>query len=263
LDPVPESAPEISGNGTSSASLFWGMPASSNGQSGYNFTTASTPISYEVPPQTPVFIIGTWSHYNNPIYKPSLDTIRLVISAEISIDGVSQGIMNFYFDFVYNETPNNENPCANGIPNNIGVNIKGCADIVDVNYNTLSDSFLLDGTLFTLTLTSDSSHFETVESSTNTFPVNATIVATSTVNPVLSSLFRNNNTIYESTLGFVRLLDSDKIREGGCSQGNTTRTVVPEPSSLVLVASGLLGIGITAKKRKKTIRSQMLKDSRK
>jgi uncharacterized surface anchored protein len=131
-----------------------------------------------------------------------------MLSAEISVDSVSQGIRDFYFDFTHNETSNNANPCANGGTNGAGENINGCADIVDINYNKLSDSFLVDGTLFTLNLVEGSAHFETVESSTNTFDVHASIVATS--------------------------------------------IVVPEPSSLILMASGMIGLGVS---RKKLIRS--------
>jgi hypothetical protein len=204
LDPAPTSAANVSGNGTDSASLFWGRPASRAGQSGYNFTTAATPISYEVPPPTPDFVIGTWTHYNNPVFAPSLDSVRLMLSADISVDSISQGTMNFYFDFTHNETANNARLCANGGANRVGVNVNGCADIVDISYNTLSDSFLVDGTLFTLNLAGGSNYFETVESLTNTFDVYASIVA--------------------------------------------TNSAVPEPSSLILLASGLLGIGAARKK---------------
>jgi hypothetical protein len=203
LGPVLASAPTVSGNATSSASLFWGRAASNSSQSGYNFITASTPISYEVSAPTPDFFIGTGAHYNNPIYATSLDFVRLMLSAEISLDDVFQGIRNFYFDFAHNETNNNENPCQNGDPNRVGANVNGCTDIVDITYNMLSDSFFVDGTLFTLNLAGDASHFETVEFSTNTFDVYASIVA--------------------------------------------TNTVVPEPFSLVLIAFGLLGLGIRRK----------------
>ena len=68
------------------------------------------------------------------------------------LDNVSQGFKSFVFDFVHNETDNGANPCANGGANNAGVNINGCADSVTFLYNSLSDSFTVDGIEYTLDL---------------------------------------------------------------------------------------------------------------
>jgi hypothetical protein len=187
LDPNPSSV-TINGNGTSSASLYWGYPQYPGRASGYSFTTAPTPISYDVPPATEDFLLGTWTHYNYPIRPPLLDSVRLVISAEISVDSVSQGVKNFYFDFTHNETYNQAHHCANGEMNGVGVNRNGCADIVDVSYNDLSDSFWVNGALFTLNLSGGSNHFETVENWTNMFNLFGSIVASDVTVPEPSTL---------------------------------------------------------------------------
>jgi len=169
-----------SGAGTS-ASIYWGDPATAGGQSGYLFETVATPIVNEVPPNSGDFLLGSWTHFNNPIYAttnlPALQAATLQLTANISADSSSLGSFNFLYDFTHHETPNGANPCANGGQNNVGVNINGCADIVDIVFNDLSNSFSVDGTHFTLNLAAGSSKFETIEKQKNTFDVFAKITA--------------------------------------------------------------------------------------
>jgi PEP-CTERM motif len=179
----PVSGISVSGNGSTSASMTWG--SGPNGPAGYNFSTATTPITNVVPPTSPNFGIGTWTHTNNPISGTSLNSATLRLTAGISVDSVSQGTFDFLFDFTHEETPNSTSSgiCANGGVNGVGVNINGCADIVDIAYNALSDSFLVGSTLFTLNIVPGSTHFETIEQSTNTFNIEANIASTTSVVP--------------------------------------------------------------------------------
>jgi hypothetical protein len=188
LSPDPASV-SIRGNGTGYASLDWGFPAPFGRPSGYSFTTVSTPILHDVPPSTSEFLLGSWTHNNFPIRPPLLESVSLMLSAEISVDSISQGVKNFYFDFSHNETYNQARyRCANGERNGTGVNRNGCADIVDVNYNDLSDSFMVDGALFTLNLAGGSTHFETVEHWINSFNVYGQIVASDATVPEPTAL---------------------------------------------------------------------------
>ncbi len=162
-----------SGNGTDSASISWGNPATSAGDSGYTFTVASTPINRILPPSpSSIFELGTWIHRNNPITGTTLSTATLQLDAQVSVDGISQGGFSFLFDFTHDETPNGANPCANGGANGGGVNSNGCADLVTVSTNGLSDSILVGADLFTLTIDPlTSTSFETVEKRSNRFVI--------------------------------------------------------------------------------------------
>lgn len=141
-------------NGTSDARVSWGTvdPTLTTGQSGYRFQGAGAPINAELPPNpTNDFVLGTFTHSNNPIQAGSSITgVRLTISTDVALDGNPLGNYQFVYDVSHNETPNGDNPCADGGAFGVGVNVNGCADNVLMNYNLLSDSFLVDGTLYTL-----------------------------------------------------------------------------------------------------------------
>jgi len=78
----------------------WGVPATNAGQSGYDFLSATTP--FNVVSDGTAFSLGTFTHYNWPVYEPSLDTIDLSFSLEdLGIFGVSAT-----FNFNHTETPN-------------------------------------------------------------------------------------------------------------------------------------------------------------
>ncbi|MEJ2742983.1 MAG: choice-of-anchor K domain-containing protein [Gammaproteobacteria bacterium] len=149
IDPV---AISVSGNGTDTASMAWGTPLLTQGpQSDYVFETASTPFQVELPPSpSAAFDLGTWTFNNNPL-SPNTDIVNdilrsatLQLDTTIEVDGTSVGTKSFFFDFTHIETPNNDDPCANGDANNVDNNINGCADIVTVAANSLSESFLLE-----------------------------------------------------------------------------------------------------------------------
>jgi len=141
------------GAGTGAPTVRWGIPSSTGGsKSGYNFTAVSGPIANMLPPSpTSNFSLGTFEHLNFPISSgTSITGIKLKITTNVQIDSVNFGAKNFFFDFDHWETPNGANPCANGQPNGSGVNKDGCADRVMVNYNTASDTFDVDGAVYTL-----------------------------------------------------------------------------------------------------------------
>jgi len=152
IDPAPATGISSSGAGTDSPSLRWGT-STGYGKSGYDFEAAATPIDLVLPPTpSPTFTLGEFTHLNYPITGTSLSEVTLQVSTDISIDGMSQGVKDFFFDFTHFETPNADNPCANGAPNGSGVNAWGCADLVTIGFNDLSETIMVGDSAYTLTV---------------------------------------------------------------------------------------------------------------
>lgn len=138
------------GNGTDNPVVTWGVDAGS-GQSGYGFEAVDN-VSVPVPPDQE-FELGTFTHFNNPISAgTSITGTTLQVNMNVSIDGGPAQALAFFFDFDHFETPNAADPCANGEPNGVGVNINGCADLVTVTNSVFSDTFEVDGVLYTIAI---------------------------------------------------------------------------------------------------------------
>lgn len=134
--------PAVSGGGTNE--IRWGNPANQqNKQSGYRFDGAAPPVANVS--ENVDFNLGTFTHYNWPIYEPSLNTAQLTVETNLTIDGMAETVYSV-FEFEHWETPNSDRPCADGGTNGVGVNKNGCADRVKFALNIgASDSFLIDG----------------------------------------------------------------------------------------------------------------------
>ena len=147
-DAVPAANATYAGSNTAAPTVRWGIGAN---QSGYNFSAVAGPLVYTLPPYMPTFSLGTFEHLNFPIQAgSSISDVKLKVTTNVKIHGSDLGLKNFFFDFKHNETTNNANPCADGgtVPN--PPNQNGCADSVKVSYDTQSDSFDIDGDLYTL-----------------------------------------------------------------------------------------------------------------
>lgn len=118
----------------------WPNPGDPN-QSGYNFTPAGDIIGAAL--GTPL-LLGTFTHINMPIFSSITD---IDYNFGFSTNGVPGSLADtFHFDHF--ETPNVDNPCANGGPNGVGVNVNGCADIVTISSVVLNQLITVGGDLY-------------------------------------------------------------------------------------------------------------------
>jgi hypothetical protein len=210
------------GNGTDTAEIRWGEPATDAGQSGYRFAAASTPVNTTVVVDgaSATFNLGTFTHFNNPIFAPSITSARLTITYGVSVDGNFLNNYNAVFNFLHDETPNPDNPCLFGGDNGAGVNSNGCADRVRVGLNeNLTQFFTINDVNYTLDISGFSvggdpfSQFLTQEASTN--------------NAIL--------------LGRI------------AAQGFTNNLGIPEPSSWAMMLLGFGAIGLSARRRRTVV----------
>jgi hypothetical protein len=173
FDTVGGAAVNFTGNGTPVAEVRWGTGGS---QSGYRFEAIGIP-TLVVDPMTDtsaVTSIGKFTHLNFPITSgTAISAVKLKFTTDVLVNSVLFGTVDFIYAFDHFETPNGANPCADGNPNGVGVNINGCADRVSVNFNQASGFFSIGTVDYALDVRGfligglPANEFWTIESATN------------------------------------------------------------------------------------------------
>lgn len=157
--------PDFSADGDTVIS--WGTPSGQPNQSSYTYTPATPPAAFNVPPDQ-TFSIGMFEHANFPVTGQTLNTVDLVVTTELTVDGTPQTVVST-FEFTHTETPNNDTPCDEGgsIP---------CPDLVEfdfvsgqsTSFDVGGESFVVDIAGFTLPDDTLVDQFLTLEEQNNT-----------------------------------------------------------------------------------------------
>ncbi|MDZ7783674.1 MAG: THxN family PEP-CTERM protein [Halioglobus sp.] len=121
-------SPGSAGTDCASQAMSWGDSDLSD-RSG--LTISNLPAA-QVTTNGPLVANTSVTHNNQPISGNSLDSVSLRSTLTLTPfspggSGLPSSSIDFLIDFL--ETPNGDEPCANGEPNDQGVNIDGCGDI--------------------------------------------------------------------------------------------------------------------------------------
>jgi hypothetical protein len=121
---------------TGNEEIRWGSPATNAGRSGYRFDSSPVPANVAI---NSAFSLGEFTHFNFPVYAPSLDNANLNIGMNFTLDGGTTLNKTFSFLFDHDETPNSDvNNC--------------CNDLVNVSDLVTTDVFVIGSTTYTLSL---------------------------------------------------------------------------------------------------------------
>ena len=140
----------FNGQGTPNAEVSWGEGGN---KSGYRFDAIGIPeLTVDPVTQTSATVnIGQFTHFNFPINSGSSITgVKLQFTTDVLVNATQFQDIEFVYAFDHFETPNGDDPCADGGQQGVGINDNGCADRVGVNFNQQSGFFTIDDVEYAL-----------------------------------------------------------------------------------------------------------------
>lgn len=130
-------------NGLGSDQLRWGLTFGGNPQSGYGFQgVTSSAITLPTAGEVPVlFELGTFTHYNRPIYYDGIDGATLSVAFEL--DGPGGTLMASSLDFVFRHLETLNYP-GSGVSCEAG-GLAPCPDLVEISGGGATQYFVAEG----------------------------------------------------------------------------------------------------------------------
>lgn len=170
--------------GIDTSSVRWGEDIG-NGQSGYDFTGIAPSGPHNA---NTLFDMGIFTHVNRPVEGgTSITAAVLEVLFTFTIDGGPAISRSSVFDFNHWETTNDNNPCADGGVNGVGINVNGCADNVDPQTNPdFTETFEIAGVKYVFDVTGFDigNSFWTKENALNTATIRGRFTEERNISPI-------------------------------------------------------------------------------